>query len=332
MSWQAFDTAASHFIPSSDLPGLQLHLRAHGDAPERMPVLFVHGATYASRLYDVPAPGASWVRATAEAGFAAYALDIRGYGKSHVPGLANMAQPFARGQDAVRDIADATDWLRARHGTDQIALIGGSWGSITTAMFAAGRGAGRVSALVLYAPIFAAPNPGWLDFLSDPQDRSRFNPAFTGARPVGEASTRARWDAEIPEGAGWRDEAVFQALVQSSQADDPDAALRTPPAFLAPNGTLCDLWEAFNARPLYDPAAIHCPTLLIRGGADTTATRADALNLMDHLGTPHKRYAELAGGAHFASAEQLGPEIFRMTHCFLEDWARPHVAPQQNHA
>lgn len=72
MNWRNHDTARSYYIASSDEPDLQLHLRAHGDAHERLPVLFVHGATYASRLYDVPHPGASWLKATAEAGYAAY--------------------------------------------------------------------------------------------------------------------------------------------------------------------------------------------------------------------------------------------------------------------
>ncbi|MEO0363280.1 MAG: alpha/beta hydrolase, partial [Pseudomonadota bacterium] len=82
MTWRDHDAARSHFVASSDEAGLRLHLRAHEDDPERAPALFVHGATYASRLYDIPHPGASWLRATADAGFAAYALDIRGYGLS----------------------------------------------------------------------------------------------------------------------------------------------------------------------------------------------------------------------------------------------------------
>lgn len=319
MTWQQHDTATSHFIPSSDEPDLRLHVRAHADEASRLPVLFVHGATYASRLYDVPHPGASWLKATAEAGFAAYALDIRGYGKSCVLDLAGKAEPYARGAEALKDIADVVGWLCQRHNCNQIGLIGGSWGSITSALFASGALKSQIATLVLYAPIFCEVNPGWLSFLCDPSDPSQFNPAFRGARPVCEASTRARWDAEIPVGQNWRDEAVFQALVQSSLGDDPNVAHRDPPAFLAPNGTLLDLWEVFNGRPLYDPSAIICPTLVIRGGADTTATRSDALRLFDQIAAPMKRYVELANGAHFASAERIGPKVFAMANSFLKD-------------
>ena len=210
-----------------------------------------------------------------------------------------------------------------RHNREQIGLVGGSWGSITTAMFASGPSGANVAALVLYAPIFAETNNAWLSFLSDPSDARTLNRSFRGARSVCEASTRARWDAEIPTGEDWRDEAVFQALVQSSLSDDPKAAQRDPHSFLAPNGTLLDLWEAFNARPLYDPLRIDCPTLLIRGGADTTSTRSDALALFDRLAATHKRYAELANGAHFASAERLGPQVFSIANAFLQDWVKP---------
>ncbi|MEM7520103.1 MAG: alpha/beta hydrolase [Pseudomonadota bacterium] len=320
MNWQQHDTATSHFLASSDQAGLRLHLRAQGDTTKRLPVLFVHGATYASRLYDIPHPGASWLKAAADAGFAAYALDIRGYGKSHVSDLERQPQPYARGADAVVDISDAVTWILKRHDAPKVSLIGGSWGSITTAMYAAGHGGSKIKSLVLYAPIFAEKNPGWLSYLADAKDPNRFNPAFNAARLIDEATTRARWDAEIPPHETWRPEAVFQALVQSSLFDDPHATVRSPSAFLAPNGTLLDLWEAFNGRPVYDPSQITCPTLLLRGGADTTSTRSDALALFDQLGTPHKRYFELSGGTHFASAERAGPEIFSATSAFLQDW------------
>lgn len=317
--WRRFDTAVSHFVPSSDRPGLELHLRARGDAPGRVPVLFVHGATYASRLYDIPHPGASWLAACADAGLAAYALDIRGYGLSRSREMATADAPYARAGEAVRDIDDAVAWICRRHGTGRIALVGGSWGSVTTALYASTAGRGRVARLVLYAPIFAERNEGWLRLLADPSDTSRFNPAFGAFRMVDEAGTRARWDEEIPlsEVDAWRDEAVFQALVRASLADDPEADRRDPPAFLAPNGTFVDLWSCFTGRALYDPERIDCPTLLIRGSADRTSTRTDALGLFDRLGARERRYVEIANGAHFVSAERNAPQVFDEVSVFL---------------
>ncbi len=318
MSWQRYDTAASFFVASTDEAGLRLHLRAHGaDDPARPPVLFVHGATYASRLFDIPHPRASWLKAMADAGFAAYALDIRGYGKSRSTEMTAASRPYATGSEAIRDIADAVAWILRRHACTRLALVGGSWGSITTARFTATIGQDTVERLVLYAPIFAERNDGWLQYLADPDQPMRLNAAFGAARLVTEADTRARWDAEIPDGADWREEDVLQALWLSSLADDPQGGERSPAAFRAPNGTLQDLWEAFHGRLLYDPAAITCPVLLIRGGADPTSTRSDALNLFDALGSEIRHYVEIANAAHFASAERRASEVFASTTAFV---------------
>lgn len=319
VTWRAYDTAVSHFIASSDEAGLQLHVRTHCDDPTRRPVLFVHGATYASRLYDIPHRDMSWLMATAKAGFAAYALDIRGYGLSRSNAMEAAREPYARATAAIRDIDDVVRWLCDRHRVAAVNLVGGSWGSITTALYATTIGESRVARLVLYAPIFAERNQGWLDLLADPDNPSRLNPALKAFRWIDEAGTRTRWDDEIPAGKGdaWRDEGAFQALVQSSIADDPLAASRPTPAFRAPNGTFVDLWEAFNGRPLYDPRRLLCPLLLIRGSADTSSTRCDALTMFDLTGSERRSYIEIAEGTHFISAEWRHIDVFAACNTFL---------------
>lgn len=319
VTWQAWDTARSYFVPSTTEPGLELHVRAQSGAAPGAPVLFVHGATYASRLYDIPHDGASWLSATAAAGFTAYALDVRGYGKSRSKVMETATAPYGRADEVVHDVSDVAAWICERHKTDQLAVVGGSWGSITAALYATGPGKARVARLVLYAPIFAERNEGWLELLADPAKPGCFGPQWGAFRWVDEAGTRARWDAELPPGQAdaWRDEAVFQALVRASLADDPLAQGRTPPAFRAPNGTLVDLWSAFNGQPLYDPAALQCPVLLIRGAQDPTSTRSDALALFDRLGSDSRNYVEIANGAHFLTAERRAPEVFGAVNAFL---------------
>lgn len=303
--------ATTHWVDSTDLPGLRLHLRARGDDAARPPVLMVHGATYASPLLDIGVPGRSWLVALADAGFAAYALDVRGYGRSTMPSMPTV--PFARMDAAGRDIGDAMDWIARRHGR-AAALIGGSWGSITTAAWVAKGGV--ATALVLYAPIFAARNPDWLDMLGQGGTLRDWGPT----RPVTLAATRARWDAEMPPGADWREEAVLSDLWAQSLSDQglpPEAT-----AFHVPNGTFLDLWETMSGRPVYDPLPIGCPTLLIRGGADPTSTRADALGLLDRLGASERRYVEIANGAHFVSAERRAPHVFASSAGFLKEFCQ----------
>jgi pimeloyl-ACP methyl ester carboxylesterase len=310
----------SFFVDQPASPGLRLHVRARRPARGRARgvTLFVHGATIASGLFDIARPGASWLDDRARRGHAAYALDVRGYGRS--TGLAEMEAPatvhapVARATDAAADIAAVVEAVCARENVERVDLVGGSWGSITSALYAIAR-PDRVAKLALTAPIFAALNRPWLDLIGDPTKL----PAW---RAVDVAGTRARWDAEIlaagavPE--AWRDEDTFEALMADSLTADPTANLRDPPSFRAPNGTLLDLYEAFSGRPLYAPARILCPTLLVRGLADLTSTGADARALLARLGSARKSLIEIGGGAHFLCAERRAPELFEAVARFLD--------------
>lgn len=317
--WRAFDTSESHFIASTLTPGLKLHLRARDGAAKAMPVLFVHGATFSSRLYDIPHSGVNWLQAAVEAGLSPYALDIRGYGRSKPGSFPLEAEPYAQGDEAIADIDDAVDWITARHAGAPVAIVGWSWGSITTARYAIGAGAGKVARLVLYAPIFAERNPSWLEMLADPADSSRLA-AFKAWRRLDLASTRHRWDAQIPTGCeSWRHETVLQALVAASLADDKDSDQTEPPSFRVPNGTFIDLWESFNAREPYDPALLTCPVMLVRGTQDSTSTRTDALALFDRLQAEKRRYVEIANGTHFINAEAQAKDLFGSSHQFIAE-------------
>lgn len=304
--WRAFDRSRHHPIPSSTEPGLTLTLRQRGEGP---PVLFVHGATFSGRIFDLPDARLNWLQVMADAGFSAYALDIRGYGLSQ-PARFPEARPYATGPEAMADIDDAVRWITARHGTAQLVLAGWSWGTLTTARYALGPGRDRVTGLCLYAPIFAEANAGWIDMLADPSDRSRLRP-LGAFRRVDLSDTRLRWDAQLPAGAqGWRDDAVMEALVAASVADDGSATEGPQPCFRVPNGTFEELWECFNGRPIYDPSGLDCPTLLIRGGQDPTSTRSDALALFDRLTMTDRDYVEINGGTHFLNAEARAGALF----------------------
>ena len=312
--WRAHDISARHRIASRETPGLELVLRQRGD--KGPPILFVHGATFSGRLFDIPHPRLNWLQVAADAGFAAYAIDIRGYGLSK-PATFPEGRAYAQGHEAIADIGDAVDWIAARHGGARVALVGWSWGTLTTSRYVAGPGAGKVSALALYAPIYAEVNEEWIAVMADPSDRSRHR-NFGPYRRVDLADTRARWDAQLPQGADWRDEAVLQAMVAASIVDDGGAGDH----FRVPNGTFLDLWECFNGRPIHDPAAVTCPTLLVRGAQDPTSTRSDTLALFDRLGAADRAYVEIAGGTHFINAETRAPALFEAVNGFLRRTAR----------
>lgn len=318
----AAGTASRHVrhdfrLACPDDAAIALNLRevlADGVTPRsaRGAVLLVHGATLpASALFDIP--GRSWLEDIAAAGFAAYGLDIRGFGRSGSPAFPGP-EPYARAAEAVRDIGAAARFVAARTRRPRIALLGGSWGSITCGMFAATSGRALVERLVLYAPIFAARNEGWLSWIEDPIRPGRLHPSLGAFRDVRPEDIRARWQAELAaaEAPDPLDEEMFAALMH--------AALPVGgPSLCVPNGALADLLDAFTGRPLYDPGAIAAPTLLIRGADDPTSTEADMAALFHRLGAPIKRSVTVGRGTHFISAERNGAQVFREVRLFLEE-------------
>lgn len=129
----------------------------------------------------------------ADAGFVAYALDVRRYEKSRPEVMEHATTPYARTKDIVGDIADAVRRISARRSGARPAVIGGSWSSVTAALFASGAGGASISRLVLYTPIFATRNETWIDLIADPEDRSRPDPALSSYRKAASKPDIRKW-------------------------------------------------------------------------------------------------------------------------------------------
>ncbi|MEO1191724.1 MAG: alpha/beta fold hydrolase [Pseudomonadota bacterium] len=305
-------------------PGPRLALRHRpAQGSQRGAILFVHGATLASDLYDVPLPGYSWLAAAAAAGREAYAVDLRGYGRSARPVFfdapAQAAPPYARASEVLADIDRAVEAVRGATGLNEIDLVGGSWGSVTCSLYASGEGRGKLRRLVLFAPLYAQVNQAWLEICGAPDDPLLPHPNLGAYRWVDAPTIRSRWDAEIPpaDKTLFRPEPVFQAIMASSLAADPAGQRREPPAFRVPNGTLVDLHSVFSGKALYDPAAITLPTLLLRGDCDPTSTQADTSRLFEALAARQKHQVTIGGASHFAIGERAAPQVFKMAEAFL---------------
>jgi pimeloyl-ACP methyl ester carboxylesterase len=314
-----------HRIPAQGATDLTLGvLEKRGDQtdPHLPPVLLVHGATLGASLFDLPRPGYSLMAWLASKGRAVYALDVRGFGTSLSGSVMNAGPrdhaPFARADDAVRDIGAALDFILARERVEAVDLIGFSWGTITSALYAASA-PDHIARLALYAPLYAEVNQLWLDRIADPEARSRLNPRIGAYRLVTMKELTSRWDADVPthDPTLYREGDIAELIFDVFAALDPRSNSVEPPAFRCPAGPLEDLIGVFNGRPLYDPGKLTMPTLLLRGSDDTTSTDTDACRLLAAIASPQKSYCVVTPGSHFLIMERNRSELYQRLSDFL---------------
>jgi pimeloyl-ACP methyl ester carboxylesterase len=336
MAASSFDhlVRQDHFIESSTETGLTLRLRerhhpnAYADPIKHPPLLMVHGATIPSLLWDHPIGQWSWMNRLAADGIHVYALDIRGYGGSTRPTVLQASDPqnhppYARAVDVQADLIDAIAFITKRHQVAAVDLLGGSWGSIVCGLFASGLHAKHIRRLILYAPIYdeGHTKTSWWHGAVDPHNHQAVNPKLGAFRWVRRESLLTRWDDEIPweDKTAWRPHDVFEPLFVACLEEDPDAIAQSPAAFRAPNGTLVDLFFAYTGQPVFKAHTIDCPTLLIRGDHDDTASRIGALKLFDEIQSNQKVYVEVGNGAHFVILEKQSAKVHQAVVTFLQE-------------
>lgn len=306
---------ATHRIESDDGLGLSLRERSHDD-PDAA-VVFVHGATYAGRaIFDpIDAPELSWLRWAANAGQAAFALNVRGYGDSERPPEMDGggSELPSRLSEATGDVEAAIAAVRERV-SGPIHLVGTSWGTMISGSLLGRPDAPDVASLTLHAPVFE-PDPSLLDGLG--------SSGLDATRTVTRADALSRWNEQVPDdpaaairgGTAEIDpvfEAFWESLTSSGQGRTDGEGI------VAPNGTLADLAAAAEGDRPYDPGSIEVPTLVVRGSLDPTATRADALDVYDRLSVPGDEavYAEIEGGTHFVHLENRRETLYETVESF----------------
>jgi pimeloyl-ACP methyl ester carboxylesterase len=304
-------------IPALD-PGIELNLR-HKWLPVSTvdfdePVLFVHGATFpASSTFDVVlSDGQSWMDRMAYGLKMTYALDIRGYGGSTRPPAMSQSPaanpPFARTEEAVRDVEAAVDRVLSMHGGAQrVTLIAWSWGT-TVAAACAARHPDKVVNLILVSPVWLGVQP----------------PTYQGAyRTSTYESARAFAIRGIPKDRVEEisPRANFDAWWAATQATDPEGAKQSPPVVRSPNGALQDFAEFWaQGKPTYDPAAIRARTLLIVGEWDEVTPPLMAQGLYTQLvNARERRLVLMSEGTHFMPIEKHHLRLIHEVRNFLWD-------------
>ncbi|GJD99784.1 alpha/beta hydrolase [Methylobacterium isbiliense] len=309
-------------VPAGE-PGLSLYVRNKRPAdmtsfrPERT-VLFVHGSTYpAETAFDLPLGGQSWMEYIAARGYDVYLVDVRGYGRStRPPAMAERPEanpPIARTETAAKDVGSAVEAILKRRNIERLSLIGWSWGTTIMATYTT-QNPGKVERLVLYAPQWLRTTPSLVQTGPGPI------PAY---RTVRKDQARERWLNGVPEDkkaglipAGW-----FEQWADATWASDPESAKSDPPLLRAPNGTVADTAEFWNAgKPVYDPARITVPVLLVAAEWDRDTPASMRQTLFPLLvNAPTKRMVELGEGTHTIVMERNRLDLFRAVQAFLDE-------------
>lgn len=132
--------------------GINIHMdcMVSEEQPVQDNILLIHGLTYSSHEFDVDYEDYSFVRFLCDNGYAVWRIDISGYGQSdRVENGYDVSSEYAS-----EDITAAIDEIIRITETDNIDLLGWSWGTVTSSL-AEGKRSDKIDRFVLYAPILS---------------------------------------------------------------------------------------------------------------------------------------------------------------------------------
>lgn len=270
-------------------------------------VLYVHGSTFGADLsVRYRLDGRSWADALCDAGFNVWAFDFAGYGASdRYP--QDAAHPAGDMQQVLPQLQRVLAAILSRNHGRRVSLLAHSWGG-TVALRYASTHPDHLASLALFAPILArdaGPKPP----MSAPASSHFLLTAWAQYRrfiedvPVGETQSLS--------------EKHFQLWSDAFLATDPDAHHRMPPAVQSPAGPQRDVHASRSGQQLYDPAAIHIPTLLVRGEWDQACSAADADRLLDSIAGATKMSVTIPKATHLMHLESSRGLLYNAVNDFL---------------
>jgi len=233
-------------------------------------ILLVHGRTWSSRPdFDLQVPGdeeRSLMTALTRAGWAAYAVDLRGYGSTP-----RDESGWNTPDRAAQDVDGVLDWIIEQEPAhSKVALFGWSLGSMVSQL-AAQRVPDKVSMLVLYG------------YPRHP-DRKRSPEKPDGPPPRNKTTAaQARSDFLTPTIS----DAASQAFVDACLEHDP---VRTD-------------WTRGHEWNELKPEQVKVPTLVIHGEHDPLVSMSSLAALFKRLGHPDRSWVVVPRGDHAAHLE-----------------------------
>ncbi|MEO0986744.1 MAG: alpha/beta fold hydrolase [Cyanobacteria bacterium J06639_14] len=296
------------FYVTSD-PGVQIFVRKVLPVDQETtghPILLIHGGGSAGLSnFDLDVPGYSLAATLAQAGHAAYILDVRGFGRSTRP--ASFDQPVAEVppavpiEVAVRDIQAVVEWIRARNDSAPVALLGwatgGHWAGLYTTQHN-----DKVSRLIILNSLYGVDAPWqYRERFEDPETPGEYD-RNAGDRIVTAEQLTANWDRTIPveDLSQWREPAVELAYQRLAFDSDPTTSTRTPPTLRIPGAFRREAYYLSQGRKYWEAADIQVPILIIRGENDHWSRPADVDALVTELvNAPWVESVTIPDGTHF---------------------------------
>lgn len=284
--WPAANAASAelqrHTIMADGHPIALWEKRADG-ATEA--VLLVHGRTWSALPdFDLQLEGEdlSMMDSLVDAGYAVYAVDLRGYGETP-----RDETGWLTPNRAADDVAIVIDWIAGQAGLELSPhLFGWSKGS-TISQLMVQRHPGKVSSLTLFGY--------WRD------DDDVIPADETGIKPLKEMNT-----AEAAASDFVTPGSISQRAIDAYVA----AALENDPVRVDLRGE-----DQYNAL---DGSKINVPTLIIVGEHDPLAPPEYQAKLMTSLATGHKQYVSVPNSDHAALLEKPRVYFIHEIVAFLE--------------
>jgi pimeloyl-ACP methyl ester carboxylesterase len=267
-----------------DAEGHSLALWAREVSRPKGVVVLVHGRTWSAVPdFDLQVPGEhrSVMQALNQRGYSAFALDLRGYGKTP-----RDATGWLTPDRAARDVAVTLEWLALKKRIVKPTLLGWSNGS-RVVQLTAQRRPELISNLILYG------------YPHDPAVPEAV--AAIPNTPPREVNTRERavTDFVSPQIISRN---VIDAYVAAALSADP---IRVD-------------WRDLQQFNELDPARVSTPTLIVHGERDPLAPIEAQSNLFTKLGTPDRQWVVLPGADHAALIEDSQPAFIAAIVAFIE--------------
>jgi pimeloyl-ACP methyl ester carboxylesterase len=244
------------------------------DEASRPVVVFVHGSSVTSRVFDLSVPGKgeySAMNEFARYGFDCWTLDHENYGKS---GRTSGNSDIASG---VEDLKAAVEVITRETGQRKFHFVGESSGALRAGAYAM-VAPERIDRLVFAAFTYKGEGSPTLAKRAEQVDYYRtHNMRKRDREMIRSIATRDK--------PGTSDPAVMDALA--------DVELQFGDQI--PTGTYLDMTANL---PVVDPEKVLAPVLLLRGEFDGIATVADLEAFYNKLPNGDRQFAILPGTAH----------------------------------